>query len=89
MKKIAGIVLALALILGVVGIIHADGEITLVSDKVTAKFQQNMTFSLEAKGSSSDITQVTLYYQVGNQPVTSYAYPKFDVGRAIKAEHVW
>lgn len=89
MKKIAGIVLALAIILVVVGIGYAQGEITVVSDKVTASFQQNMTFSLEARGSASEIITVTLYYQVGNQPVTSYAYPKFDAGRAIKAEYVW
>jgi hypothetical protein len=89
MKKTICMALALALILGVVGVIHAEGEITLVSDKVTAKFQQNMTFSLEARGSVSDINSVTLYYQVGNQPVTSYAYPKFEAGRAIKAEYVW
>ena len=89
MKKTVCMVLALALILGVVGISHAAGEITLVSDKVTAIFQQNMTFLLEARGSTSDIIHVTLYYQVGNQPVTSYAYPKFDAGRAIKTEYVW
>jgi hypothetical protein len=89
MKKTACIILALALVLGVIGIGQAAGEITLVSDKVTAKFQQSIIFSLEARGSTSDITGVTLYYQVGNQPVTSYAYPKFDAGRAIKAEYVW
>jgi hypothetical protein len=89
MKRLLGTILALALILGVVGTIRADGEITLVSDKVTAVFQQNMTFSLEARDSTSDIIHVTLYYQVGNQPVTSYAYPKFDAGRAVKTEYVW
>jgi hypothetical protein len=89
MKKTAAFVLLLVAILGVVGIGYAQGEITVVSDKVTANFQQNMTFSLEAKGSASDIITVTLYYQVGNQPVTSYAYPKFSAGRSIKAEYVW
>ena len=89
MRKFASIFLALALLLSVVGSIHADGEITVTADKVTGKFQQNITFSLEAQGSAADITRVTLYYQVGNQPVTSYAYPKFDAGRSIKAEHVW
>ncbi len=89
MRKFASIFLAITLFLGVVGSIHADGEITVTADKVTGKFQQNITFSLDAQGSAGDITRVTLYYQVGNQPVTSYAYPKFEAGRSIKAEYVW
>ncbi len=89
MRKFASIFLSLAILLSVVGSIHADGEITVAADKVAGKFQQNITFSLEAQGNTSDITRITLYYQVGNQPVTSYAYPKFDVGRSIKAEYVW
>ena len=61
----------------------------MVSDKVTPRFQESITFSLEARGSASDITKVTLYYQIVGQAVTSYAYPKFDAGRTVKAEHVW
>ena len=81
--------LVVAAVAGIPGAALAQGEITVVSDKVTPRFQEGITFSLEARGSASDITKVTLYYQIVGQAVTSYAYPKFDAGRTVKAEHVW
>ena len=89
MKKPLLLVACLVLLFALAGIAWADGEITVVQDKVTAKFQEQITFALEAKSATSDISRITLYYQLGNQPVTSYAYPKFDPGRTVKSEHVW
>jgi hypothetical protein len=89
MKRLLWVILCLVAALGLAGVAWADGEITITSDKAQARFQEQITFNLEAKDDTSDITRITLYYQIVGQPVTSYAYPKFDPGRAVKAEYVW
>jgi hypothetical protein len=89
MKRTLILVACLVLLVAAVGVARADGEITVVRDAVTAAFQQQITFTLEAQGSAGDITKVTLYYQQGNQPVTAYAYPQFDPGRSVTAKYVW
>jgi len=81
--------LCFALLLATTSLALADGEITVTQDRVTTRFQEHITFSLEAQGSTSDIVKVTLYNRVGNQPALNYAYPRFEPGRSIKAEYVW
>ncbi len=80
--------LVLVLIVMTVGPAFAQGEITVVSESATPKFQTGVTFTLEVKGSASDITNITLYYQLGGQAVTNYAYPTFTAGRSAKAEYL-
>ena len=82
-------ILLLTLVAGMAGSAWAQGEISVGSDRVTPKFQEGITFSLEATDAGSDFTRVTLYYQVVGQSVTSYAYPKFEAGKTVKAEHYW
>lgn len=89
MKRSFSLAFCLILLLATTGLALADGEINVTQEKVTAKFREHITFSLEAQSAVSNIARVTLYYRVGNQPALSYAYPKFEPGRSIKAEHVW
>jgi hypothetical protein len=87
-NKTLAFVFVLALLLSAVVPALAQGEITVVSESTSPKFQTGVTFTLEAKGSASDITTITLFYQMGSQAVTSYAYPTFTPGRSVKAEYL-
>jgi len=42
-----------------------------------------------AAESESEIDSIQLYYKVGGFPVTSRAYPEFEPGQTVEAEHEW
>lgn len=66
----------------------AQGGITVVTDEYETVFGETITFRVAAE-SESEITSIGLYYKVGGFPATSRAYPEFEPGQAIEAEHEW
>jgi hypothetical protein len=66
----------------------AQGGITVVTDEYETVFGETITFRVAAE-SESEITSIRLYYQVGGFPATSRAYPEFEPGQTVEAEHEW
>lgn len=66
----------------------AQGEITVVTNEYETVFGETITFHVAAE-SESEITTIQLYYQVGGFPTISRAYPKFEPGQKVEAEHEW
>ena len=66
----------------------AQEGITVVTDEYETVFGETITFRVAAE-SESEITDIWLYYQVGGFPATSRAYPEFESGQTVEAEHEW
>jgi hypothetical protein len=66
----------------------AQEGITVVTDEYDTIFGETITFRVAAE-SESEITSIRLYYQVGGFPATSRAYPEFEPGQKVEAEHEW
>jgi hypothetical protein len=66
----------------------AQGGITVVGDEYETVFGETITFRVAAE-SESEITDIRLYYQVDGFPATSRAYPEFEPGQTVEAEHEW
>jgi hypothetical protein len=66
----------------------AQGGITVVIDEYESVFGETITFRVAAE-SENEITSIRLYYKVGGFPATSRAYPEFEPGQTVEAEHEW
>ena len=66
----------------------AQGGIAVITDEYETVFGETITFRVAAE-SESEITGIRLYYQVGGFPATSRAYPEFEPGQTVEAEHEW
>jgi hypothetical protein len=66
----------------------AQGGITVVTDEYETFFGETITFHVAAE-SESEIASIELYYKVGGFPATSRAYPEFEPGQTVEAEHEW
>jgi hypothetical protein len=66
----------------------AQGGITVVTDEYETVFGETITFRVAAE-SESEIASIQLYYKVDGFPATSRAYPEFESGQTVEAEHEW
>ncbi len=66
----------------------AQEGITVVTNEYETVFGESITFHVAAK-SENQITGIRLYYKVGGFPSTSHAYPEFEPGQTVEAEHKW
>ncbi|MDH4137763.1 MAG: hypothetical protein OEW09_13765, partial [Anaerolineae bacterium] len=66
----------------------AQGGITVVTDQYETVFGETITFRVAAE-SEGEVTSIQLYYKVGGFSATSRAYPEFEPGQTVKAEHEW
>lgn len=84
--------LIFALLLGAVsavslGTVDAQEAINVVDQSVATSFRDHLTFRLNAE-SSSEIVEVTLFYQVVGQVATSRNSAEFTPGTSVEAEFV-
>jgi len=62
------------------------GPIRITSTAVESRFPEGALFKLQAQ-SSSPIVEVVLTYQIVGVPISTFAYPTFQKGTSISAEH--
>lgn len=66
----------------------AQGGITVLTNEYETVFRETITFRVAAE-SENEITGIRLYYKVGGFPTTNHAYPEFEPGQKVEAQHVW
>jgi hypothetical protein len=88
MKRLAPLVLALALLTMVCPLVMAQEGIAVTADTYEYSFSEQIVFRLVAE-SGSEISEITLFYRFGSAAVTNYVYPEFDPARQVEAEYAW
>ncbi|MBI3954372.1 MAG: hypothetical protein HY330_07645, partial [Chloroflexi bacterium] len=69
------------------GVRAQGGPIRITASSVESRFPEGALFKLEAQ-SSSPIVEVVLTYQIAGRSVTAFAYPTFEKGASIRAQHL-
>lgn len=83
--------LALVAILWLVAVspaVWAQPVIKVESSDHEAQFRDHILFRLVAEG-EAEITEITLFYRVADQPVVNHASPQFSPGTRVEAEYTW
>jgi hypothetical protein len=82
------VTLLLALLVPAAAPSAAAPDIQVLKNEATANFAKNVMFNLEAK-SSSQITEVNLFYREAWEIAVNRAYPTFTPGAQVSAEYSW
>ncbi len=83
--------LALVLILGLIAVtpgIWAQPPIRVESSQHEVQFRNHILFQLVAQG-EAEITEITLFYRVADQPAVNHASPQFEPDTRVEAEYIW
>lgn len=85
------LLLALVLILGLISVTPtawAQPPIRMESSQHEAQFRDHILFQLVARG-EVEITEITLFYRVADQPAVNHASPQFNPDTRVEAEYNW
>jgi len=69
-------------------IVGLQSSITISQDDATARFAQDVRFTLHARGDAS-IREVILFYRIAGGSVVTRAYPDMTPGRDVTASFTW
>ncbi len=71
--------------LGPAPVPQPDDPIKLITAQTEVNFPREVIFQLEAEA-EQEITDITLFYRLGNQPVITYAYPDFEPSTQVTTD---